>query len=164
MADDKNIANLGLKESFAKESAPGKNQETINRPEQEGVAEDSQKIKESITRTVDDIKSEGEFGGIQPIGGFVSHNAKRGKEIESILSQDLTDIYLQLPPDKQQEFKIKGEATAREINNLMDKAKLEIGRIIDLIKNWLFIIPGVNKFFIEQEAKIKADEIIRLRQ
>lgn len=163
MADDKNIANLERKESFIKDNTFAGSRETINRPEQEGRFEDSQKIKESINQTVDEIRTEGEFGKIQPIGGFASQNTKRQKEVEDILSQDLRDIYLQMPPYKQQEFKIRGEETAQEINDLLDKAKLEVGKIIDLIKKWLSIIPGMNKFFIEQEAKIKADEIIRLK-
>lgn len=162
MADDKNISNIERKEGFIKDATLEQAREKINRPEQEGVIEDPQKITESINQTVSDIKGEGEFGGIQPIGGFASPNVKRGKDIEDILSQDLADTFLQLSPSKQAEFKIKGEETAREINNLLDKAKFEVSKIIDLIKKWLFIIPGMNKFFIEQEAKIKADEIVRL--
>jgi len=30
--------------------------------------------------------------------------------------------------------------------------------------NWLKLIPGVNKFFLEQEAKIKTDEVLKLKQ
>jgi len=29
--------------------------------------------------------------------------------------------------------------------------------------DWLKILPGVNKFFLEQEAKIKTDKILALK-
>jgi hypothetical protein len=33
---------------------------------------------------------------------------------------------------------------------------------LKLIREWLLIIPGVNKYFLEQEAKIKTDKIQQL--
>jgi len=52
----------------------------------------------------------------------------------------------------------------KKINTLLDKAKINLGKIASLIRKWLSIIPGVNKFFLEQEAKIKADEIMKLKE
>ena len=46
----------------------------------------------------------------------------------------------------------------------MDKAKLKVKKVVNLIKKWLTMIPGVNKFFLEQEAKIKTDEIVKLKE
>ena len=88
---------------------------------------------------------------------------KREKSIEAILEKDLEQMYSQMPAEKQAEFKRKGEETARKINALFEKTKVKVRQIIELIKNWLLTIPGINKFFIEQEAKIKADEIIKLK-
>ena len=85
------------------------------------------------------------------------------KEIEEILANDLEKIYLKLPDDKKAEFKKTGEKTAREISSLLSQAKVKIENIISLIKKWLELIPGVNKFFLEQEAKIKADEILKIK-
>jgi hypothetical protein len=79
------------------------------------------------------------------------------------LAKDMGDIYLNMSPAKQQEFKREGEKTAREINSLLQKTKVTIKKIISLIKKWLSIIPRVNKFFLEQESKIKADEIMKLK-
>lgn len=163
MADDKNFANIERKEVIVGNLEVKNNQESVNSAEREGIFEGVQKTEQAVSEVTDAIRTEGEIGNIQPIGGFASQNTKRQKEIEDIMSQDVRDMYLQMTPDKQQEFKAKGEKTASEINNLLDKAKWEVGKIIDLLKKWLLIIPGVNKFFIEQEAKIKADEIIRLR-
>ena len=36
---------------------------------------------------------------------------------------------------------------------------IQMKKILKLIREWLLIIPGVNKFFLEQEAKIKAEKI-----
>ena len=100
-----------------------------------------------------------------PAAGAVSREKQeREKRIEKILEKDLADVYAGLPPNKQREFKIAGERTAREINNLLDKARVKAMQIITLIKKWLSLLPGINKFFLEQEAKIKTDEIMRLKE
>lgn len=85
------------------------------------------------------------------------------QEVERVLSLDMEKIYLSLTPKKRQEFKIKGEETAKKISRLLTKAKVSIGEIISLIKKWLSIIPGLNKYFLEKEAKIKADEIVKIK-
>jgi hypothetical protein len=100
---------------------------------------------------------------IQPIPSVISEYEQREKQIENFLAQGLDEIYLNLPLEKKDEFRLRGEETAREINKLMEKTRVHLGKIVSLIKKWLLIIPGVNKFFLEQEAKIKADEIIKLK-
>jgi hypothetical protein len=100
-------------------------------------------------------------------GAIVSASAAyqaRQKKIEEVLESDLKDIYLSLSPEERSEFKITGEQTANMINNLIETGKAKIGKIISLIREWLSLIPGVNRFFLEQEAKIKADEILRLKR
>lgn len=89
------------------------------------------------------------------------HIKEEVKMIEKVLEKDLAELYLNMSPEKQREFRVKGEETAKQINVLLHQAKIQIKKIIDLIKKWLAIIPGVNKFFLEQEAKIKADELIK---
>ena len=84
------------------------------------------------------------------------------EQVESILSDDLEDLYFQLPPDKQKEFKAKGEETAGLIKQMLNSTKIKGRKIVGWIKEWLKIIPGVNKFFLEQEAKIKTDKILVL--
>ncbi|MBI5765794.1 hypothetical protein HZA71_01035 [Candidatus Falkowbacteria bacterium] len=83
------------------------------------------------------------------------------RQIESILEEDLEDIYLKMPPLEQQKLKVKGEETIWAILRLMAKPKVKIKKIIGLIRNWLKLITGINKFFLEQLAKIKADKIIK---
>jgi len=82
--------------------------------------------------------------------------------VESILTENLGDLYLSLPPDEQQKFKAKGEETTKKIVELLRSAKATFKKIFNLIFDWLKTIPGINKFFTEQEAKIKADKIMKI--
>lgn len=81
-------------------------------------------------------------------------------EIEDILSEDLTDLFLKMTPSEQEAFKQKGEETASKIRVMVAGAKFNIKKILALIRDWLKCIPGVNRFFLEQEAKIKTDKIL----
>lgn len=86
------------------------------------------------------------------------------QEIESILEKGLEDAYQEMTPVQQQEFKIKGEETAKKIRDLIQAGKAKVKKIFELIFEWLKALPGVNKFYIEQEAKIKADKVAKLEQ
>lgn len=88
-----------------------------------------------------------------------SVRSQRLQEVEGILSDGLQDLYWSLTPPEQQVFRTKGEHVARSIDTLLDQTKLHIAKVISLIKEWLRSIPHVNRFFLEQEAKIKADKI-----
>lgn len=86
----------------------------------------------------------------------------RRKQIEDIMSGNLVEVYKAMSTDKQMQFKAAGEKTARDINQLLGETRVKVKKIINLIKDWLKLIPGVNKFFLEKEAKIKTDAIIQL--
>jgi len=85
-------------------------------------------------------------------------------KIEKIMESGLKDAYEQLSPIAQQEFKIKGEETANKIRELMRSAHLKVKKVFQLIYEWLRLLPGINKFFLEQEAKIKTDKIIAVKK
>ena len=85
------------------------------------------------------------------------------RRIESILEEDVADFYMTMPPDKQAEFKRVGEETATQIDRLLAQAKVHVKKIIDLITRWLRLIPHVNTYFLEQEAKIKTDKLLKNR-
>lgn len=89
--------------------------------------------------------------------------AQRAKQIDDILADGLNEVFLKMSPVQQKEFKKKGEETVTRINKLLDRARLQVNKIISLIRKWLQLIPGVNTFFLEQEAKLKADKIIILK-
>lgn len=83
-------------------------------------------------------------------------------EVEGILEDGLKDVYGKLPDNLKPVFKQKGEETAQAISRMVKEASVKFGEIMKLILSWLKIIPGVNRFFLEQEAKIKADRIVLL--
>ncbi|MEK7189372.1 MAG: hypothetical protein AAB666_00115, partial [Patescibacteria group bacterium] len=81
-------------------------------------------------------------------------------EVENILSGGLEDVYKELPPDLKIKFKREGERVSGLIWQMVETAKIKVQKIVDLIRNWLKMIPHVNHFFLEQETKIKTDKII----
>lgn len=85
-------------------------------------------------------------------------------EVENILEKGLKDVYGNLPDNLKPVFKAKGEETARTISEMIKKTAVKIGEVMKLIFNWLRIIPGLNRFYLEQEAKIKADQIMVLSE
>ncbi|MEK7159401.1 MAG: hypothetical protein AAB575_02005 [Patescibacteria group bacterium] len=85
-------------------------------------------------------------------------------QIESILSEGLEDLYTELPDKRKEEFKQKGEETARSVEKILMAAKFHAQKVVNLIVSWLKMIPGVNKFFLEQDSKIKTDKLIEYRK
>ncbi len=85
------------------------------------------------------------------------------EKIEKILEDGLGDAFQRLSPIAKQEFKIKGEKTAAKISELLRSTHVKVKKILRLIVEWLKILPGINRFFLEQEAKIKTDRIIELK-
>lgn len=102
----------------------------------------------------------------QPEAGpdLVKEKSETFKQIEDILSEGLEQTYQELPDDLKKEFREKGEETASKIEELVSQAKVVVHKIVDLIKAWLSIIPGVNRFFLEQETKIKTERILGLAE
>jgi len=86
------------------------------------------------------------------------------KHIESILEEDLKDIYFSLEPRLQEKFKNQGEQTAAKIETILFQTKVKAKSIFKLIFSWLKIIPGINKFFIRQAAKIKTSRILQIKK
>lgn len=83
-------------------------------------------------------------------------------EVEKILEDGVGQFYASLPDDAKPVFKKKGEEAVTEIAKMVSTLKVRMRRLISLISNWLKTVPGVNKHFLEQEAKIKADRIVEL--
>lgn len=86
------------------------------------------------------------------------------QNIEIALEENLDELYLSMPSALQSEFKHKGEETASKIIAIIKKGKDVAKKVFEAIVEWLKLIPGVNKFFLEQEAKIKTDKIINLKK
>jgi len=162
---DNNI-NLGKEKQFEKldslvEKQGGKKESS---PESEESREAELIEKTAESRELDLFGEEkgecGELGGIVAVSQQRKARQVRMKKIESVLEKGLDNIYLAMPAENREKFKKEGEKTVAEINDLFERGKSTVKKIVNLIKKWLALIPGVNRFFIEQEAKIKTDEII----
>jgi hypothetical protein len=84
--------------------------------------------------------------------------------IEKIMEEGLAEAFTELSVIEQQEFKIKGEYTANQIRVHMKKTKMKVKKILKLLLDWLHVLPGINPFYLRQEAKIKADKIMSLKR
>ena len=150
-----------------------RNQEKNLKPEQTSPPVDFEVAREVAPEKFQQASSEGkieaerrEIGSIgQPVTVTPPTGAKSPvlQKIEKILEEDLEQIYFQMPPQKQAEFARKGEETASKIKVNLEGAKFQAKKILELIIDWLKIIPRVNKYFLEQEAKIKTDELLKLK-
>lgn len=86
------------------------------------------------------------------------------KKVEKILEEGLEQLYFELNPEEQAKFRNLGENTAQKITGLLQQAKVKIEEILSLIRQWLMSVGDVNRYYAEQEAKIKASKILKLRQ
>jgi len=84
--------------------------------------------------------------------------------IEQILSENLSEHYQAMPPEVRAKFKQKGEETVGKLRQMVRGTVIRVKDVLKLIVAWLKIIPGANKYFLEQESKIKADKIIELHK
>lgn len=98
------------------------------------------------------------------VNSIPSYQDPQIQKIEKILESGLNDSYARLSPIAKQEFKLKGEETALKINELLKHTHVKVKKIVRLILDWLRMLPGVNRFFLEQEAKIKTDQILSLKK
>jgi hypothetical protein len=85
------------------------------------------------------------------------------KNIEDTMSEGLEDAYKGMDPALQQQFKQTGEETANAISKLLQQSKIQVKKIVTLLLRWLRLIPRVNPYYLEQQAKIKADAIVALK-
>lgn len=120
--------------------------------------------RETVLREIEKSGSEEFVGGLAGVSNAQKERQEKIKEVEKILEEDMEEIFVSMPPNKQAEFKRLGEETTRKILGLLDRAKIKVSDVIKLVKKWLSIVPGINKFFLEQESKIKADEIIKIKE
>jgi hypothetical protein len=105
--------------------------------------------------------------GVSPASASVNPTVIRSDsvvQIEHILQEDLLGVYQRLDPRGQQKMKQGGEKAAAKIDQLVRTAKVTAKRVLDIIRQWLKSIPGVNKHYLEQEAKIKTDKILAMNR
>jgi len=84
--------------------------------------------------------------------------------IETILSEDMNEHFRAMPSALQAKFRQKGDETVSKLAQMVSGAVIKAKEVLKLIVSWLKLIPGVNRYFLEQESKIKADKILELHK
>jgi len=84
--------------------------------------------------------------------------------IENILSENIAALYRQLSAEKQQAFRKRGEEVALKIKGTLRQTRVRAHELLQLIKEWLKMLPGISYYFLEQEAKIKTDKVLQMKR
>lgn len=84
------------------------------------------------------------------------------RAVEAILEEDLGDAFRKMTPEMQAKFRKEGERITAVIVEMVRNAKVNARLVLNMLARWLKMIPGVNRFFLTQEAKIKTDKILKL--
>jgi len=145
------------------ETESTKESKKIIHPELEKSVETNKIEKEKDNKPVVPEKKAIEDAGLSAQSSAIAIQKRREEAIDKILADGLGDIFLKMSPTKQKEFQVKGEETTKKIALLLKETKVRVNKIVELIKKWLKLIPGVNKFFLEQETKLKVDKIIKMK-
>lgn len=139
-----------------------------------GQRQESRERGQETVETVLPTQGEGGEQVVEPGGGQVvivtpqtsavyDVKSETLKKIETILEEGLEDIFYSLTAPQQGMIKREGEHTARLVEEILSNAKATAVKIFNLIRHWLEFIPGVSKLFLEQEAKIKTDKILKIK-
>lgn len=98
----------------------------------------------------------------QPANTVQHHEAPKDElleKVESVMSRGLMDVYKEMSADKQAVFKTAGEEAAKRIREMLASGKPRRYTTMKLLGTWLKTIPKVNRYFLEQEVKLKTDDI-----
>jgi len=157
---------LDLREGAKKLNEDIKKIELAPLPEQ---LESTEQLIDNLEDVINEGRNGKEQASINPGGIVAASQAKekqaiRYKEIENVLANDLDDLFLDMDAPTQVKFKNAGEEASRAIDRLIVHGKLTARKVAEIIKKWLSLIPGINRFFLEQETKIKTDKIISLQK
>jgi hypothetical protein len=149
----------------AREIIPRKNQEQA-RVEQQPQRESAMKVEKEATfldDSIDSLKRSLKRSKKKKPGSVPQVRDQVTIQVEKIMEEGLQEAFVELTPLQKQEFMVKGEKTAMEIRNLLRASRVKVKKVFELLVDWLKMLPGVNRFFIEQEAKIKADRITAIK-
>lgn len=139
----------------------------IERPLEE-VKKEAEEVKKELEKEKKEIEAHMEDVGTLASAAQVQQ-AQQTKtpemvKVEGVLQDGLKDYFLKMTPNEQENFKIEGERVASKIVILLKAAKVKVVKILKLITQWLKMIPGVNKYYLEQQSKIKTDNLIRMKE
>ncbi len=156
--------NESLRDPFSSETQSAPTQEVTETISEKEKLKMRQEILDEISESEKPVKKAAlpqlPPEPVQPI----TEKSERLLIIEDILSEDLQDVYFKMDETSRKKFKDEGEKISVKIEKLLLETKDQTHRIFKLIFNWLRLIPGVKKYFLNQEAKLKADKIMRIKK
>lgn len=132
-------------------------------PNSENKAERISPAIQEKKEPVDKLAETNNIGSVTSTPSVPDWQKKQEAEIDNILSEGLGEVFLKMNPEEQKVFKQEGEETVTKISKILNQTKVKVNKILALIRKWLSLVKGINKFFLEQEVKIKTDKILRLK-
>jgi len=157
----------------AKEHQLGVRIEGAPEPETLEANQESERSKENVeqkdVRTTESESKEGiaqapVSGQPGSIGQIKPVKTEMRKDVERILSEDISELYAQMTDEQKKKFREEGEEVSSKVEKILEGVKVKAREILVLIRNWLGKIPGINRFFLIQAAKIKTDKILALKK
>jgi hypothetical protein len=118
---------------------------------------------ESSPETVSPATTAGSAPVAVPAAPPVSPADAVQKRVEQVLEEGLGDIYQKLDPATQAKFRHEGEVTAQRVTELLKQAAVKVVEVLRVIRRWLAMLPGVSDLFIESQAKLKAEKLMKLK-
>lgn len=82
-------------------------------------------------------------------------------EVEKLLEKDLANTYTALPDKIKPFFKSHGEKIAQTVTGMIKNNTFDGGIVMDMVDEWLKLVPKSNSFYLEQEAKLKTDALVK---
>lgn len=157
-----NADNPRERENSREFEAPAQ-QEVGPSKEQESVAREAPTPEEELSGKVQALGGIGKAAKDSQSQAPAVPKTHVRKEIESVLAEHINTMLAGMDEQQKTQFKMQANETASSIEGLVNTAKATAKKVIRLITDWLKLIPGVNMYYIEQEAKIKADRILELQ-
>jgi len=137
------------------------------------IKEKEEKMKEQFEQEKETVKEQTEETMTEALDLESKNHLKKQtaqpvdpqlKAIQDILQEDIYELYIKMSPEEQEVFRQEGKRVAVAIKGILNSVKVNVKKIIKLIRNWLRHLPGINKYFIEQESKIKLDKLLDLKE
>lgn len=141
----------------------------VSTPEQQRSVEQQQPAPVEVQQPVEVPKpgaraSTSTQAPATPAAPIAQPKTQARQDIANVLSEGLTQVYQGMTPQEQQAFRVAGEQAASQIEAMMKGFHATARAVLGIIRQWLRLIPRVNKYFLEQESKIKTDKMMSLQR
>ncbi len=76
--------------------------------------------------------------------------------------RELWQVYAALPVEQRERFKQEGEALATSLRGMLGRTDVDPTVVFVAIQEWLSHVKGINRHYVLQAAKTKADGVLKL--